>query len=606
MKGVKKLLPTRKRKEKKVKVKVKVKREKREFGKILGAFSNISLWKNLKLGQKYGVALFITIGLFTVSTLITFTLLTMANSKMETVRQSGEKAVLITEVSAMFHQKGSMIGTYIIDEKPRYLNQFEDISKNFDGLKKEIQPILTTPETKELFRQIDENDKKVTDVFKNTIIPEMQNDHEYKFRLGKLQVDNIVYETVLRIDELRKKLKDEQNAAIHAAKTSIYTTLVVLVVSIIVSALLGIASILLIGRIISRKLSQIVSLSNEIAAGNLNVDSVEYSGKDEIAELSVATNAMKDRLQAMIQEISAVSIDVTDRSGELNTAANEVKAASQQVASTMQELSSGAEDQADSATSLAHLMEDYLHKVETATESGTKIQEVSTEVLTLTKQGDTLMNASQHQMVKINEIMLGSVQKVKGLDDRTKQISSLVQVIQDIAAQTNLLALNAAIEAARAGEHGRGFAVVADEVRKLAEQVTHSVADITNIVKGIQTESKEVVSSLELGYGQVEQGTEQIRDTGLTFNKIYEAINLMTRNVTDISTNLEKVANDSVKMNQSIENIASVSEESAAGIEQASASVLQTNQSMEDISNNAASLSELADQLNSMISKFKL
>lgn len=582
------------------------KKQRKKDRKVITILSKFKLWQNLKLGQKYGVALFITIGLFTLSTLVTFTLLTLASSKIETVRESGEKAVIITEVSAMFHQKGSMIGTYIIDEKPRYLNQFEDISAKFDELKKEIEPVLSTPETIQLFKEINQNDNKISSVFLDVIIPEMANKNEYKYRLGKLQVDNIVFETVIKLDQLRDTLKKEQTAAITSAKTSLYTTLIVLVVSIIVSAVLGIGSILLIGKVISTKLSQLVKVSNEIAAGNLNVESVEYTGKDEISDLSKATNAMKERLQAMIQEISAVSTEVNDRSIVLNTSSNEVKAASQQVTSTMQELSGGAEVQADSSSSLAMMMEDYLNKVESATNSGQFIKDASGEVLSLTKKGDTLMKKSQHQMIKINEIMNTSVQKVKGLDDRTKEISSLVKVIQDIASQTNLLALNAAIEAARAGEHGRGFAVVADEVRKLAEQVSHSVSDITDIVKGIQIESNEVVASLEEGYTQVEQGTGQIEVTGETFQNIYEAVNLMTKNVNDISVSLEQVSEGSVKMSQSIENIASVSEESAAGIEQASASVVQTNYAMEEISNNASSLSALADQLNSMISKFKL
>ncbi|WP_412151020.1 methyl-accepting chemotaxis protein [Bacillus methanolicus] len=272
----------------------------------------------------------------------------------------------------------------------------------------------------------------------------------------------------------------------------------------------------------------------------------------------------------------------------------------------MQELAGGAEEQANSATGLARMMEDYLLKVKKASDSGMMIQSASNDVLLMTKDGDQLMRESQQQMERINEIMKLSVKKVQGLDEKTKQISKLVQVIQEIANQTNLLALNAAIEAARAGEHGRGFAVVADEVRKLAEQVSFSVSDITKIVKGIQIESNNVVSSLQAGYKQVEEGTGQIEITGQTFQKIYEAVSLMAEKVNDISNSMEQLAKSSVEMNRSIENVASVSEQSAAGIEEASASITQTNFSLEEISNNSQSLSKLAEQLNAMIRKFKL
>ncbi len=599
--------------EKKAKVKKakakkpKIKKERGRKGPALAAkLMNTKFWRKLKLGQKYGAALFITIGLFAVSTIITFVLLTMVNVKMNTVEETGDKTIQTTEIAALFNNKGSTIGNFIIDSNPKHLANFKDLEESMDKLKKQVQPSLRNDETKSLYKRIDQNDKQITKIFNDVIIPEVKLQNVRGYRLGKLQVDNIITETVGQLDELRSILKEDQKRAVASAKAGTILTMIVLAVSVVVSSVLGVASILLIGRLISGKLSQIVTLSNEVAAGNLNIESVEMEGEDELAELSRASNSMKEKLQAMIQEISAVSTYVTDRSGELNISANEVRSASQQAASTMQELSGGAEEQANSATSLAEMMEDYLAKVEYANQSGAAIRKDSGEVLNMTKNGDELMKESQQQMLRINEIMKSSVQKVQGLDEQTKQISKLVQVIHDIANQTNLLALNAAIEAARAGEHGRGFAVVADEVRKLAEQVSFSVSDITKIVKGIQAESNDVVLSLQHGYEQVEEGTGQIEHTGQTFQNIYQSVNRMSENINEISRSLEQISSSSAVMNDSIENIASVSEESAAGIEQTSASISQTNNSMEEISDNAQSLSELADQLNEMISKFRL
>ncbi|MBT2690435.1 HAMP domain-containing protein [Bacillus sp. ISL-47] len=574
--------------------------------RLLDKLANIRWWKRLKLGQKYGVALFVTIGLFTASTILTFFLLTIVNTKMDTVKDSGEKAIMITESAVIFHHKGSTIGNFIIDSNPKHLKTFDQLTEDFNTLKKEITPALTAKKTKELFKQIDENDQKITSLFHDVIEPKVKLQHVREYRLAKLQADNFISETVEKLNTLSSMLKEDQRKAVSSAESGLVLTLIVLGISIIISGVLGIVSILFIGRIITRNLNQIVHVSNEIAAGNLNAKSVEYDGNDEVAELSRAINSMKEKLQKMIQEINSVSGHVTERSGELNIAANEVRAASQQVASTMQELSGGAEDQASSSTRLSAMMEEYMDKVEEAAKNGFEIKRASNEVMSLTDSGDKLMKESQKQMGLINNIMKTSVDKVNGLDEQTKRISKLVKVIKEIADQTNLLALNAAIEAARAGEQGRGFAVVADEVRKLAEQVSFSVSDITKIVDGIQTESNSVAASLQSGYIQVEKGTEQIQLTGETFQKIYEAVNLMSNNINDISNSLEHVSARSLHMNQSIGSIAAVSEESAAGIEQTSASMAQTNHSMEEISDNAQSLSELAEQLNSMIAKFKL
>ncbi|WHY35667.1 methyl-accepting chemotaxis protein [Cytobacillus firmus] len=312
MKGVRKFKSGKKER------KASSKSKKPEIDKFFNKMAGTSWWKNLKLGQKYGVALFVTIGLFTVSTVLTFFLLTIANSKMETVRDSGEKVIKITESAATFHHKGSTIGNFIIDSNPKHLKTFDQLTEEFNKLKKEISPDLSNTKSKDLFKQIDENDQKITSLFHDVIEPKVKLQHEREYRLGKLQADNIISETVEKLNTLSSMMKEDQQKAVSSAKSSLILTLIALGISIIVSAILGIASIVFIGRIISKKLTSIVQFSNEIAKGNLNADSVEYEGNDEVAQLSRAMNSMKEKLQTMIQEINAVSGYVTERSGELN------------------------------------------------------------------------------------------------------------------------------------------------------------------------------------------------------------------------------------------------------------------------------------------------
>lgn len=357
---------------------------------------------------------------------------------------------------------------------------------------------------------------------------------------------------------------------------------------------------------ISKDITNITEHVKLVANNDLSANDLSVASKDEIGQLAENINQMVHNLKIMIKDIVGASDKVTNYSDELFRSASEVKEGSNQIASTIQELTSGSETQANAASELSYSMGELVIKIKEANTNSNEISISSNDVQKLTHEGNQLMINSIKQMSAIDTIVQEAVLKVKGLDEQSQEISKLIAVIKAIAEQTNLLALNAAIEAARAGEQGKGFAVVADEVRKLAEQVSSSVTDITNIVNGIKTESSEVVSSLQTGYSEVEKGTEQIKLTGDTFGNINTSLSEMIDRIQTVTTHLSDITENSTKMNASIENIAAVSEESAAGIEQTSASVQQTNSSMEEIAGSAGQLSKLADDLNALVRKFQL
>ncbi|RFB18148.1 methyl-accepting chemotaxis protein [Bacillus sp. HNG] len=586
-----------------------MKGSKRKKGeKVVGKKSSIKLtawWHNLKIGYKFGVALTFTILLFCLSAFIIFIQLFNISNEMKEVKKSGEQSILITEIASVFNQLGSEISIYIQDSNGKHVTAFQDLSKQYDELSKELKPSLTTIEL-QLYNKVGENKQKLTTLFDDKVFPAVVSANKLSSIESSQEAEQIIKDTVRQLDQLRANIKVKSDRSITAANSNVSGTIVVLLVSIVASTIIAILSLVMIGRNIGKQLKNLVIISNRVADGNLKVEEIEIKGQDEIGLLSKSLNVMNSSLRSMIREITTVSDQVASKSSELMISSSEVKAASQQIASTVQELSTGAEEQAHSSTQLAKMMEEYAGKIQTANQNGSQINESSEHVLEMTKKGHEFMNASTEQMNKINSIMEFSVEKVKGLDEQTKQISTLVKVIRDIADQTNLLALNAAIEAARAGEHGRGFAVVADEVRKLAEQVSHSVKDITDIVNSIQKESNSVARVLLDGYSQVDEGAKQIRVTGQTFEDIHDAVTVMVERIRSISENLDIIAGSTVEINLSIDNIAAVSEQSAAGIEQTSASVQQTNSSMETISDHSELLSDLASRLNTLISKFKL
>ncbi|MBM7552648.1 methyl-accepting chemotaxis protein [Thalassobacillus pellis] len=392
-----------------------------------------------------------------------------------------------------------------------------------------------------------------------------------------------------------------KNEITAASSDILMTTLLVISAALVA----GIMIILIIVRSITQPLTSLTASVKKIREGDLS-QPIETISKDEIGQLAQGITDMQNSLKEVINNLSNASENLSSHSEELTQSATEVKDGSTQIASTMQELASGTESQANNANDLSVVMESFMTKMQEANENGEGIYLSSKEVLNWTSEGAELMEGSVRQMSAIDKIVQEAVQKVKGLDAQSQEITKLVSVIKDIADQTNLLALNAAIEAARAGEHGKGFAVVADEVRKLAEQVGVSVNDITGIVNSIQIETTGVVESLEGGYEEVEKGAAQIKTTGETFTGIDKAVKEMAERIKTVTNNLAAMVSSSQEMGTSVEEIASVAEEAAAGVEQTAASAQQASSSMEEVAGSSDELSRLAEELNGLVRKFKV
>ncbi|MFJ7369409.1 methyl-accepting chemotaxis protein [Lysinibacillus sp. NPDC098008] len=378
-----------------------------------------------------------------------------------------------------------------------------------------------------------------------------------------------------------------------------------IIVSILVT-ILAIATAFYSAISISKPVQRISQRVKVIAEGDLSQEALVNDARDEVGELTESTNTMNLKIKDMLQQIQHVSTEVATQSEELLQSSVEVKAGAEQVALTMNDIAEGTEVQASNASDLSHLMSDFVKRMNEASQNGQHVESDANQVLTLTDSGQTLIKASTDQMLKIDNIVHQVVERVEGLNHKSQDISKLVVVINDIAKQTNLLALNAAIEAARAGEQGQGFAVVAEEVRKLAEQVSVSVVDIEHIVEEIVVETNDVTNALQSSYKEVQQGSEQISLMNQTFVEIGTAVNAMAHNIANVSQNLDQLVENSVRIDQAIEEIAAISEESAAGIEQTSATMQQTSSSMEEISNSSNQLAKMAEQLNQQVGQFTL
>ncbi|WP_419865760.1 methyl-accepting chemotaxis protein [Bacillus dakarensis] len=276
----------------------------------------------------------------------------------------------------------------------------------------------------------------------------------------------------------------------------------------------------------------------------------------------------------------------------------------EQVSATSEEIASGATSQASDATETLEKVRSAAEQMEMMTSFTFEMKQNSDKANLASQHGLKSVDQSMQQIQMIEERVSETARVIQSLSEKSKDINHILSVIHDISNQTNLLALNAAIEAARAGEHGKGFAVVADEVRKLAEETSSSTKQIFEIITAVENESEQAGQSMAAMVSEVNVGMTVIEGNKDAFHEIREAISQLTERIMEVTILTEKNADNMTDILKLVENIAAVTEESSAGTEQLSATMEEQNASVQQISSMASELSSLVDELNKTISKF--
>lgn len=299
-------------------------------------------------------------------------------------------------------------------------------------------------------------------------------------------------------------------------------------------------------------LSSMVGEVSKLGEGDLRVSvaAADANSRNEVERLGYVFNEMAGRMRGLVGEISATAERVNVAAQDMKEVAN----------SAMQ----SAEQQSQSASGIAASVEEMSVSITHVADGARETQRVSEEAESASAEGRQAVDGTVVELERVSQEILQSAQLIQSLGERSKQVSNVVNVIREIADQTNLLALNAAIEAARAGEAGRGFAVVADEVRKLAERTAHSTQEISSTILAIQSETDSAVEHMQLVTTQMSGGVEKAREAGEVLARIDECSQRAAQNVQNIAESTREQSSASQEIARLVERIAQMAESNSA------------------------------------------
>jgi len=512
----------------------------------------------------------------------------------------------VNEIAFNAMAKTANVRAYFIYGDERYLAEFKRVAAANSKLEEEMINQAQTEVVRRLLTEVKTLDDKYSEVAEKKVIAFIKQGNKEAAMQGFVTaLAPAANELLAKIDEAEKVQKDSIEQAIAAAVSNAKHSKVVAITAAGVAILVGVIIGVLAARKITRPIHELRDLMEEASNGNLLVTAAVRS-QDEIGQLCHSFNNMLAAQLEVIKAVKSSALELAAASEEMAASASEVSTASVSIAEEVQDVAQSMQDASASSTDTAQILIQLSSLIQIAKDKAGSATTNSKITVEAARGGKIVVTEVKQSMDTIHTKTREAEKVITLLNEYSQRIGMISESITGIAKQTNLLALNAAIEAARAGEAGRGFAVVADEVRKLAEQSNTEAANITQLISKVIENTDSAVVAMKHSLAEVEIGVESVNKADKSLENILTAV---AETVSDID-GIAKVTDDEIassdKIVKLIEVVAEDIERTERDAQQVSAATEETSATIETIAASSEQTSAMAQNLQNLINKFKV